>query len=74
VTAEPNCEYIDGNDDELDEDDELDALVEGVVGDEQASANAAAQMVPVRKRMVTSCTDVTRATLRESEAAFLRLP
>jgi hypothetical protein len=74
VTVELNCEYIDGNEDELDEDDELDVLVEGVVGDEQASANAAAQMVPVGKRMVTSCRNVTRATLRESEAAFLRLP
>jgi hypothetical protein len=69
-----NCEYIDGSDDELDELVELDVLVEGVVGDEHASANAAAQMVPVGKRMVTSCTDVTRATLRESEAVLLRLP
>jgi hypothetical protein len=69
-----NCEYIDGSDDELDEVVEPDVLVVGVVGDEQASANAAAQMVPVGKRMVTSCTDVTRATLRESEAASLRLP
>jgi hypothetical protein len=72
ATVELNCEYIDGSDDELDE--ELDVLVEGVVGDEHASANAAAQMVPVGKRMGTSCTDVTRATLRESEAASLRLP
>jgi hypothetical protein len=69
-----NCEYIDGSDDELAEADELDVLVEGVVGDEQASANAAAQMVPVGNRMVTSYTHATRATLRESEAPFLRLP
>jgi hypothetical protein len=54
VTAELNCEYIDGNDGELVEPVELDVLVEGVVGDEQASANPAAQTIPVGKRIVTS--------------------